>query len=54
MPNVYTIGLQWAQNIEIENDEHGRFREEVNKKDIERILNLIPPKIDLSDIYSTE
>ena len=54
MPNVFTIGLQWIQNIEIENDKLGRFKEEVNKKDIEKILELIPCSLDLTDFYQTQ
>ena len=53
MPNVFTIGLQWIQNVEIENDEFGRFKEEVNKKDIEKLLGLIPCTLDLTDFYQT-
>lgn len=54
MPNVFTIGLQWIENIEIENDEFGRFKEDVNKKDIEKLLGLIPCTLDLTDFYQTQ
>ena len=54
MPNVFTIGLQWIQNVEIEDDEFGRFKEEVNKKDIEKLLGLIPCTLDLTDFYQTQ
>jgi len=54
MPNVYTIGLQWLQNVEIENDKLGRFKDEVDKKDIAAVLRLIPSQLDLSDFYQTQ
>lgn len=53
-PNVYTIGIQWLQNIEIANDKYGRFQDETDKKDILTILELITSEIDLNDFYKTK
>jgi len=53
-PNVYTIGIQWLQNVEIANDKYGRFQDEIDKKDILTILELITSEIDLNDFYKTQ
>ena len=52
LPNAYTIGLQWIDNVEYgQNGE--TIPSESSKVDIQRILNLIPPNLDLSDFYQT-
>jgi hypothetical protein len=51
MPNVYTIGVQWAENIEVENDPHGQFKGESDKFDIERFFKMITFNLDLKDVY---
>jgi len=51
---VYTIGIQWLQNVEIANDKYGRFQDETDKKDILTILELITSEIDLNDFYKTQ
>jgi hypothetical protein len=53
MPNVYTFGLQWLTNIEVQNDPLNQFQQETSREDIRRVFELLPATIDLSDFYST-
>ena len=47
MPNVYTIGIQWFENIENNRGRLGRTA----KTDLEKFLDLITHSIDLADFY---
>ena len=51
MPNVYVMGLQWLDNVEVDEGLYGRIPGESSKSDIERVLNLITSSLDLNSFY---
>lgn len=50
-PNVYTLSFQWLENVDAGGDPHGAFQNDAKKQDISRIMELIPPKLNLGDFY---
>ena len=48
MPNVYTLGFQWADNVNMDDP-----NVETSKSDIERLLYMTPSELNLSDFYQT-
>ena len=54
MPNVYTIGIQWLENIEVQDDPQGQFKGETDSFDIQRVFNLIPSSLDLKEFYKIQ
>ena len=51
MPNVYTLSIQWLENIEIQNDPNGLFKQDTTQFDIQKIFDLIHYKLDLNEFY---